>query len=52
MIIKGYHNLKILYGGSVKSSNSKEIMSLDNVDGVLVGGASLNPSEFSKILRG
>ncbi|MBT3503021.1 MAG: triose-phosphate isomerase, partial [Cryomorphaceae bacterium] len=30
----------ILYGGSVNPSNSKEILSSDNVDGVLVGGAS------------
>ena len=48
--IKNYKNFKILYGGSVKSSNAKEIMTLDNVDGVLVGGASLDPAEFRKIL--
>ena len=33
-------NIPILYGGSVNPSNSKEILSSDNVDGVLVGGAS------------
>jgi len=43
-------NFKILYGGSVKSSNVGKIMSLDNIDGVLVGGASLDPLEFGKIL--
>lgn len=48
--IKNYKNFKILYGGSVKSSNAEEIMTLDNVDGVLVGGASLDPVEFRKIL--
>lgn len=48
--IKNYKNFKILYGGSVKSSNAGEIMTLDNVDGVLVGGASLDPVEFRKIL--
>ena len=37
----------ILYGGSVKSSNAKEIMANDVVDGVLVGGASLNVDEFA-----
>ena len=42
--IKNYENFKILYGGSVKSSNAREIMTLDNVDGVLIGGASLDPS--------
>lgn len=48
--INNYKNFKILYGGSVKSSNAEEIMTLDNVDGVLVGGASLDPVEFRKIL--
>ncbi len=48
--IRGYENYKILYGGSVKSTNSKEILNLDSVDGVLIGGASLNVDEFNKIL--
>lgn len=39
----------ILYGGSVKASNAKEIMHLQNVDGVLVGGASLKAEEFIRI---
>ncbi len=38
--------LKLLYGGSVKQSNAKEVLSTPNVDGVLVGGASLKPDEF------
>ncbi|PID53493.1 MAG: triose-phosphate isomerase [Micrococcales bacterium] len=41
----------ILYGGSVKSSNVAEIMAKDDVDGALVGGASLDPEEFAKIVR-
>ena len=41
---------KILYGGSVKASNAKEITGLPNVDGALIGGASLKPQEFSVIL--
>lgn len=40
---------KILYGGSVTSKNSANIMKIKNVDGLLVGGASLNASEFLKI---
>ena len=48
--IRGYENYKILYGGSVKSANSKEILNLDSVDGLLIGGASLNVDEFKKIL--
>ena len=39
----------ILYGGSVKPSNAKELMSVADVDGALVGGASLNAAEFLAI---
>ncbi len=42
-------SVRILYGGSVKSNNIKEIMAQPNVDGVLVGGASLQAGEFAKI---
>ena len=45
-----YNNFKILYGGSVKSSNSKQITKLENVSGCLIGGASLNIDEFNKII--
>jgi triosephosphate isomerase len=41
--------LQILYGGSVKASNAKEILHTPNVDGVLVGGASLKVEEFMAI---
>lgn len=41
---------RILYGGSVKSSNVADIMAQADVDGALVGGASLKPDEFSKIV--
>lgn len=40
---------RILYGGSVKSSNIIEIMAEVDVDGALVGGASLDPEEFARI---
>ncbi len=39
----------ILYGGSVKADNAKDILSLQSIGGVLVGGASLKPDEFWKI---
>ena len=42
---------RILYGGSVKSSNVVEIMKQPDVDGALVGGASLDPEEFAKIAK-
>jgi triosephosphate isomerase len=42
---------RILYGGSVKSSNIVEIMKQEDIDGVLVGGASLDPEEFARIAR-
>ena len=40
----------IQYGGSVKSSNAKELFSTSDIDGGLVGGASLVPDEFAKIV--
>ena len=46
-----FANYKILYGGSVKANNAKEIVSLSNVDGALVGGASLKADDFSKIIE-
>ena len=42
--------VRILYGGSVKPENAAEIIKLDNVDGVLVGGASLQAASFSRIV--
>jgi len=44
-------NIKILYGGSVKSGNAKELLSLENVDGALVGGASLKAEDFTGIIK-
>lgn len=43
--------LRILYGGSVKPSNSKELLSLPNIDGALVGGASLKAEDFLGIIK-
>lgn len=45
-----FNEIRILYGGSVKPANCFEIISLDNVDGVLVGGASLDGESFSQIV--
>jgi triosephosphate isomerase len=42
---------RILYGGSVKPSNSGEILRVDGVDGALVGGASLKAADFLEILK-
>ena len=41
----------IQYGGSVKSKNAKELFTMSDIDGGLVGGASLDPEEFSKIVN-
>ena len=43
--------MRILYGGSVKSSNVVEIMAKPDVDGALIGGASLDPEELAKIVK-
>jgi len=43
--------LRILYGGSVKPENAKELMSQEQIDGTLVGGASLKPEGFAAIVN-
>ena len=43
--------IPLLYGGSVKPANASEILSLDNVDGVLVGGSSLKAEQFCPIIN-
>jgi triosephosphate isomerase len=43
--------VRILYGGSVKPSNAEELLRVDNVDGALVGGASLKAEDFLAIAR-
>jgi triosephosphate isomerase len=42
---------RILYGGSVKPANAENLMNQDDVDGLLVGGASLNADDFLAIIR-
>ena len=44
-------DLSILYGGSCKPSNAQEIFSKEDVDGGLIGGASLNANDFSQIIN-
>lgn len=46
----GLDGTPVLYGASVKGNNAAEIMSIPNVDGVLVGGASLKPDDFIPII--
>jgi len=43
------NDVRILYGGSVKPANAKELLTIDNVDGALIGGASLKADEFLAI---
>jgi triosephosphate isomerase len=45
------HETRILYGGSVKPENVKDIMGIEDVDGALVGGASLDVDKFINIIR-
>jgi triosephosphate isomerase len=44
-------SLKILYGGSVSTSNAAALLAREQVDGALVGGASLDPASFTEICR-
>ena len=50
-IKSGNDTYKILYGGSVTSENVKNFTKMPNIGGVLVGGASLDPEEFIKIIH-
>ena len=43
--------IRILYGGSVKPSNISGLMSMENIDGSLVGGASLKVEDFVKLVN-
>ncbi len=44
-------NVRILYGGSVKPANAAELLAQPDIDGALVGGASLDPEEFASIVE-
>ena len=48
---KTAENTSILYGGSVKPENVKELMAMEDIDGALVGGASLEPAFFMALLE-
>ena len=43
--------MRIQYGGSVKPANIAELMAQPDIDGALVGGASLDPDEFARIVQ-
>ena len=45
------HSTRILYGGSVKPDNIAELMAMEDIDGALVGGASLSAENFARIVR-
>ena len=45
------NNTSILYGGSCKPENARELFSKDNIDGGLIGGASLNAESFIEIIK-
>ena len=44
-------SMRILYGGSVKASNAAELFEMPNIDGGLIGGASLNLEEYVEIVN-
>jgi len=47
----GATQMRILYGGSVKPDNAREILNLPEVNGALVGGASIKSDDFLRIIR-
>ena len=48
---KAAEDIRILYGGSVKPNNISELMQREDIDGALVGGASLDPASFAAIVK-
>jgi triosephosphate isomerase (TIM) len=50
-LIKSVHDTRVLYGGSVKPENAAELLGQPDVDGALVGGASLDAASFAAICR-
>lgn len=48
--VKASHNVRVLYGGSANSSTAYDLLSVPGIDGLLVGGASLNYHEFSNMV--
>ena len=50
-LIKSLRRVPVLYGGSVKPDNAAELLAQPDVDGALVGGASLDPESFASICR-
>ncbi len=45
------YKCQVLYGGSVNPQNTKDVTQVDNIDGVLIGGASLRPDDFKTIVQ-
>jgi triosephosphate isomerase len=50
--VDGLQNVRMLYGGSVKPDNIAAFVARPNIDGGLVGGASLDPDSFAALLEG
>jgi triosephosphate isomerase len=48
---RSFKNIKVLYGGSVDGANARDYVQLKEIDGALVGGASLKAGEFKKIIK-
>jgi triosephosphate isomerase len=51
LVSMGGGDIPLLYGGSVKPANAAELLAEPDIDGVLVGGASLNPEDFARIAK-
>jgi len=51
LFLTDFATIRLLYGGSVKPGNAKEILAQANVNGALVGGASLKAADFQAIIE-
>jgi triosephosphate isomerase len=48
---EGAQQVRLLYGGSMKPDNAKDLLAMPDIDGGLIGGASLNASDFLAIVH-
>ena len=55
LVVQSHHragsDIRILYGGNVNASNARELLAMEDIDGGLVGGASLDAGQFATICR-
>ena len=49
--LKKYNKMKVIYGGSVNPENINDLSKISEIDGFIIGGASINPKKFIDIIK-